>query len=414
MPQHLLQHLLKILLLLTIAGRTPIVAQEMSAAEATSAAQPAAEGASGQAKQESTATAVTPLTTPAIAGPLQASAPITFEAGPLGKLNLNGIVSGVGFWQGNHVAGDDPSRVDLSGAQIFLQKTTGWWQFYVQVGGYSIVALGTPFIPTQKAVSDLYGLAPMAYLKLVPAKNTSILLGKLPTVMGAENTFDFQNMNIQRGLLWNQENAINRGIQLNQTLGKFSASLSWNDGYYSNRYSWLTGLLTYTNGPHSIAFSAMGNLSQTAYQTLATPLQNNSSMYALIYTYSKSGWIVQPYFQYSSVPTNPSIGVVHGASTRGGALLLSHTFKRGFSMAGRGEYISSTGSIARSSVNLLYGPGSGAWSVTATPTWQYRRFFARGDVSLVRASDFQPGSAFGRDGTKADQLRGVVELGFLF
>jgi len=54
--------------------------------------------------------------------------------------------------------------------------------------------------------------------------------------MGAEHTFDFENMNVQRGLLWNQENAVNRGVQINQALGKFSASLSWNDGYYSNRY----------------------------------------------------------------------------------------------------------------------------------------------------------------------------------
>lgn len=413
MPQHFLQHISRLLLLFVITAAVALVAQDGSTPPGDVLVQPASDQASDQHQPESVP-APTPLPNPAVVGPLQASPPITFEAGPLGKLNLNGIVSGVGFWQGNHVAGDDPSRVDLSGAQIFLQKTTGWWQFYVQVGGYSIVALGTPFIPTQKAVSDLYGPAPMAYLKLVPAKNTSILLGKLPTVMGAENTFDFQNMNIQRGLLWNQENAINRGIQLNQTLGKFLASFSWNDGYYSNRYSWLTGSLTYTSGPHSVALSAMGNLSQTAKQTLATPVQNNSSMYALVYTYSKNGWIVQPYFQYSNVASNPSIGVVDGASTRGAALLVSRKFLRGFSMAGRGEYISSTGSLARSSVNLLYGPGSGAWSVTATPTWQYRRFFARGDVSLVRAIDFQPSSAFGRDGTKADQLRGVVELGFLF
>ena len=142
----------------------------------------------------------------------------------------------------------------------------------------------------------------MAYLKLVPTKTTSVMIGALPTLMGAEYTFDFQNMNIERGLLWNQENAINRGIQVNQTFGKFTASLSWNDGYYSNRYSWLSGSLTYANGPHSLAFIGMGNLGQTAFQTLATPVQNNSLMYAAIYTYTKGNWIVQPYFQYSNVP----------------------------------------------------------------------------------------------------------------
>jgi hypothetical protein len=32
------------------------------------------------------------------------------------------------------------------------------------------------------------------------------------------------------------------------------------------------------------------------------------------------------------VPTNPRIGVVKGASTQGGALLISRTFKHGFSL----------------------------------------------------------------------------------
>ena len=43
-------------------------------------------------------------------------------------------------------------------------------------------------------------------------------------------------------------------------MGKFAASVSWNDGFYSGRYSWLSGSLTYTNGPHAIAFVAGGNL----------------------------------------------------------------------------------------------------------------------------------------------------------
>src|SRR5262249_39050 len=156
-----------------------------------------------------------------------------------------------------------------------------------------------------------------------------------------------ENMNIERGLLWNQENAVNRGIQLTQAMGKFTASISWNDGYYSNRYSWLSGSLTYTKGPHSVSFIGMGNLGETAWQTLATPVQKKSSIYALIYTYTKGSWIVQPYYQYSNLPTNPAVGVVHGAVTNGGALLFSRTFMHGFSLSGRGEYIASSGSLAQ-------------------------------------------------------------------
>ncbi|HEY5161528.1 MAG TPA: outer membrane beta-barrel protein, partial [Terriglobales bacterium] len=278
------------------------------------------------------------LPTPSITGPLQAIPPAIFDAGPFGKLAVNGVLSGFGMVQGNHVAGDDSKQAALSNGQVFIQKTDGWFQFYVQAGAYNLPALGTPFLATDKAVSNLYGPVPVAFLKLQPGKNTSIQVGALPTLMGAEYTFTFENMNISRGLLWNQENAVNRGIQVNQTMGKFTASMSWNDGFYSNRYSWLSGSLTYASGPHSLAFVGMGNLAQTKFQSLATPVQNNGTMYAVLYTFNKAPWIIQPYWQYTNIPTNPSIGVVKGATTNAAAILVSRTFKHGFSLPARFEY----------------------------------------------------------------------------
>lgn len=354
------------------------------------------------------------LPTPSFTGPLQNLPPATFDAGPLGTLSVNGVLSGMGLWQSNHVPGDEPTQAALSNGQIFLQKTDGWLQFYVQAGAYNIPDLGVPFLATDQTISDLWGPVPVAYLKLVPGKNTSILIGSLPTLIGAEYTFSFENMNVQRGLLWNQENAVNRGIQINQTFGKLTTSLSWNDGFYSNRYSWLTGSLTYATGHHSLSFVGGGNLGQTAYQTLATPVQNNSQIYNVIYTYTNGSWIVQPYFQYSNVPTNDKIGIAKGASAPGGAVLLSHSFQHGFSLAGRWEYIATTGSASERSVNLMFGPGSTGTSVTLTPTFQYGGFFVRGDLSWVHAGDYTPGSAFGAGGANQNQPRAVAEIGFIF
>jgi hypothetical protein len=360
------------------------------------------------------APAPTALPTPAVTGPLQEAPPAVFDAGPFGKIDVNGIVSGSGMWQGNHVPGDNPTQAALSNGQIFIQKTDGWFQFYIQAGAYTMPDLGTPFLSTDKTLTNFFGPVPQAYIKLQAGKNTSIEIGALPTLIGAEYTFSFENMNIERGLLWNQENAVNKGIQISQTIGKFTASLSWNDGFYSNRYTWLWGSLAYANGPHALSFVAGGNLGQTKFQNLATPVQNNGSMYNIIYTYTKGAWIVQPYFQYTNVPTNPQIGVLKGASTKGGAVLVSHAFKRGFSLAGRGEYITSSGSVANQAVNLIYGPGSGGWSGTLTPTFQYGGFFVRGDLSLVQATSYTPGYAFGSTGSNSTQLRAMAEIGFLF
>src|SRR5215472_14693909 len=395
--------LFSILMMQTAFAQNPPVAQAPG--------QPAAAGQTAQTP--------TPLPTPAITGPLKAAPPTTFDAGPLKKVAVNGILTGMGLWQGNHVVGDEPTQATLSNGQVFIQKTDGWVQFYLQAGAYDIPALGVPFLAADKTVSDFYGPVPVAYLKLAPGKNTSIEIGALPTLMGAEYTFTFQNMNIERGLLWNQENAVNRGIQVNQTLGKFTAAGSWNDGYYSNRYSWLSGSLTYANGPHSLAFAAMGNLGQTKFRTLPTPVQNHGSMYAVIYTYNKGSWIVQPYYQYGSVLRNPQVGIVKANMTQGGAILVNHTFPHGFSLPVRWEYITSTGDASDPEiVNLMYGPGSKGTSITVTPTFQHAlqhaQLFVRGDISYVHLSDITPGLAFGRGGNLQSQPRAVAEFGFLF
>jgi hypothetical protein len=367
-----------------------------------------------------TAAAATPpappaaLSTPAMTGPLANLPPAIFDAGPFGNIAVNGILDGLGMWTGNHVAGDKSAQAALSNGQVFIQKTDGWFQFYLQAGAYNIAALGVPFLSTEKTISDLYGPVPVAFLKLQASKNTSILIGALPTLIGAEYTFTFENMNIHRGLLWNQENAVNKGIQVNQTIGKYTASLSWNDGFYSNRYSWLTGSLTYANGPHSLSFVGGGNYGQTAFQTYATPVQNNSSIYNVIYTYTKGAWIIQPYWQYTDVPTNARIGILKGASTNGGAILVSRAFKHGFSLPVRFEYIASSGSVADQAVNLMFGPGSAGTSITVTPTYQHGGFFVRGDFAYVHASSITPGNAFGLTGMNQNQPRAMAELGFIF
>ncbi len=404
---------------MTMAGAMAAAVVSAASAQAgPSSPAPAAAAAAPAASQAPAAQPAppAPLTTPAVTGPLAWLPPAMFDAGPLGKIAANGIVTGSGLVQNNHVPGDDVQQAALSNGQIFIQKADGKYQYFIQVGAYTMPSLATPFMPADKTVSNFYGPVPVAFLKVPVGKTTQFLIGALPTLMGAEYTFTFENMNIERGLLWNQENAVNRGIQVNQTLGKYlTASLSWNDGYYSNRYNWLSGSLTYVKGPHSLIFAGMGNAGQTNYSTFATPaLQNNSSMYALIYTYTKGSWIVQPYWQYSNVPVNLQIGVTKGTSTDGGALLVSKAFKHGFSLPGRVEYISTSGSSSDGSANMLFGPGSAGTSLTGTPTWQKGGMFFRGDISWVHASSYAPGTVFGKTGTSPDQVRAMAEIGFIF
>ena len=234
--------------------------------------------------------------------------------------------------------------------------------------------------------------------------------------MGAESTFTYQNFNIERGIIWNQENAVNRGLQINQALGKYlAASVSWNDGYYSNRYSWISGSVTLTKGPHVLVYDGMGNLGQTKFQTAATPLLNNGYMHAVIYTYTKGPWIVSPYFQYGNLPTNMKVGVIKGTSATGGAINASYAFKSGFSLPVRFEYLTSSGSKTDGSVNMLgFGAGSAGTTFTATPTYQKGGFFTRVDLAFVNASNTTAGDLFGKLGNNASQFRAAGEFGFIF
>ena len=72
---------------------------------------------------------------------------------------------------------------DVSNAQIMIQKPDGLVQYYVQVGAYSLPALGTEYIPVGEANSDFFGPVPQAFLKIAPTANFSIEGGKLPTLV---------------------------------------------------------------------------------------------------------------------------------------------------------------------------------------------------------------------------------------
>jgi hypothetical protein len=352
--------------------------------------------------------------------------PARFDMGGIGPVYLTGVLSGLVQSQNHRFPSDQAWEADVDNAQLFINKPDGMWQFFVQTGYYALPALGVPYVHANEATPALFTPFPQAYLKFVPNDSFSVMVGKLPTLVGAESTFSFQNMNIQRGLLWNQENAVNRGVQLNYTRGPLTLAFSVNDGFYSSHPSWVSGLASYALDKSStLTFVGAGNTSETDVSSFRTPpFQNNQQIYNLIYTRTAGPWTIQPYLQYAHVPRLEQFDANGSASTWGGALLASYDFGAGtvpaalrlpgFKLAGRLEYISSTGSVAGGAPNLLYGPGSAAWSLTLTPTYQHRNFFVRGELSYVGTSDRAAGAAFGTSGNKNSQVRGLVELGLLF
>jgi hypothetical protein len=224
-------------------------------------------------------------------------------------------------------------------------------------------------------------------------------------------------VNIERGLLWNQEPAVSRGIQANYIAGPLGFSVSLNDGFYSGHYTWLSGSASFTIDPANVlVFAGGANLGASSRNDLATPLdQNNGSIYNLIYTFTKGPVMVSPYLQYSAVPQNAAIGIRDAASLFGGAVLANYALTPNVSLGARLEYETATGSPAsHTQTNLLYGPGSNAESITVTPSYMLGHWFVRADMSALAIGHMRRGFGLGSNGDTPSQLRSILEAGYIF
>jgi hypothetical protein len=354
---------------------------------------------------------------PSITGPLRYSSnPLHVDGGPLGPIYVSGVISGLGLAQDHPFPGDHSGRVDLSNGQIIVQTTQGPVQFYAQAGGYSIPTLGTPYFKAKDYVKDTYGYLPVAYVKIVPSSDFNVQVGKLYTLQGAENAFTFQNFNIERGLLFNQTSTINRGVQANYAHGPLSVSVALTDGYYSKKFNWLSGTIGYAiSSKDSLTFGAAASLSRNDKSTFATPTAlNNGQLYFLSWTHTDGPWTIQPYVQVGHIPEDDRLALAHSATTYGGAILGKYSFNDQWSLAARAEVIKSSGSVSNGAPSLIYGPGSGAWSLTLTPTWQKGIFFSRIEGSYVHAWNVVPGFGLGSDFNNHSQVRGLIEAGIIF
>lgn len=380
---------------------------------------------------------------PAYGGVIKANPnPTCFAVGGLGDIYVGGALTGYGYVQSNPFSNfatpaspnerDRSARFDFSNLQGWVQKPEGMFQFYVQGGGYAIPQLGVANVGSIAQTDLLFTPLPVAFGKIQINDAWSIQGGRMPTIIGSEAPFTFQNLNINRGLLFVQENVINQGVQLNWADGPWSVSVAGTDGFFSGEITWFTGNVAYKiDDSNTIGINGGVNLGRQnvalrspRYQ-FATPLfQQNSGIFNINYTYANGPWIITPYFQYTNVEADQRLGILQGASTYGGALLAAYSFTDNFSLAGRLEYEEQSG--PRNSPltpNLLgFGAGSNAFSVTVTPTFTWDRYFLRVEYAHVELGGITRGSlaagtlgtGFGRTGNRTSQDRYMVETGITF
>lgn len=350
---------------------------------------------------------------------------LEFDSALIGNWQFNAALTGLAATQSN-ASGTNPRNYgDVSNAQAIISKSTGIFQVFAVAGFYSMPDISTNYTRAATQTKNTWGALPIAIATIVPADNFSINIGNLFALGGAEGTFSYENTNIQRGLLWGQTNSVSRGVQTNFNKDAWSTSVAWTDGAYSGKYNWLAASVAYQTSPVTAVTAVWnGSLNANPTSTTGTPLlQNNSQITNLLFSYKGEHIGITPYLQYSVVPARPSIGIMGVSSSQGIGVLSTYRITplvdgqpphRNITLPFRLEYLNTTGNSGTTPNNLLYGPNSGAWSATLTPTYQNGPFFARLEGSYVRALNYTNGNAFGQTGNTPSQTRVMIEAGFLY
>jgi len=343
--------------------------------------------------------------------------PVVFSGDFLASETFTTNVNATGNF-GNRGGSDQASRFNISTAFLNVVRNTGFFRYGASAGLYGIPVLGVSGNKTLQgnANTNVYGPLPSAYVSLNPNEYTSISVGKLATLIGQENTYTYLNPNIQRGLVWNMETAVSRGIRLTATGGKYTGALELNDGFYSGHFLGLEGSMALApdaNTTYQFVFvipnsNAPGNPTSTIA---------NKRLFNLMYTATRGRWTWAPYILLVQSPRSSALGYAATESAYGVVFLSTYRLDPTWSIAARIEDIanqSATKDQSRNADLVGYGPGSGAWSFTLTPTYRHKQFLLRTDLSEVSVRFAAPRVAFGISGSQRNQFRMVLESGLQF
>jgi len=319
---------------------------------------------------------------------------------------------------GNAGGSDQASRFNISNASVNVTRNTGFFRYGASVGMYSIPVVGLSGNKTLETNvnTNVYGPVPSLYVSLNPNDHTSLSIGKLATLIGQEYTYTYLNSNIQRGLVWNMETAVSRGVRFTTTEGKYTGALELNDGFYSGRYLGVEGSMTLAANANT-TYQAVVVIPNASAPSNPTATIANKRLYNFMYTATRGNWTFAPYLLFVQSPQSSALGYTSNESAYGLVLAATYAFNPTWSLTGRIEDIanqSGTGDQSPNADLVGYGPGSGAWSFTVSPTYRFKHFLLRGDLSDVSVRSAAPGSAFGATGSLRNQFRLVVESGFEF
>ncbi len=378
---------------------------------------------------------------PAFAVAVEQPSPFSFDAGPLGQLEISGGADGYGYALAG--AGSDTDKgllgtstsagLEFLNGLVKLQKPDGLIQFTIEAGGVNSLTLGTrPKTVTAQKWST--GPFRAAYITAAPTSDLTISAGQIGSLEGYELGIDWRNFNMMTTSLWDVENAQSVGVTATYTHGPFAGSIAFSDGFDTNVWNYLQLLASYSiNDNNEISLFGATNLGATGlnarfYGSATRPYSSstvaeagaanlvNSSVIGGYYSMTSGNLTLVPEVQYVWSTRNPNVGLTDYSSHFGVALFANYKLGDSpFSIGGWLQYFTSNGNQT-----WFLNPGAQGYGMVVGPTWSpdwaKKHLFVRGEAGLLHLTAIgTPGSVgYGSSGSDRNQATFLAEVGVLF
>lgn len=276
---------------------------------------------------------------------------------------------------GFNTSGGSGFDAQISNALITVNAGVGNLHANATVGQYSFPTIGFPILPANQpgANTDLYNPLPLASVSYAFGSHFSLGAGKYAALLGQESPFTYQNLNIQRGIGWEMEPTISRGIQASYNNGPYTVTLQENDAYYGGFQRAVEGLVGWapsSNTNLQFAFIVPGaNVGPNPTTSIG-----NKAEYDLMFTRQIGKLQLLPYFLWVNSPASSVLAYTSSEDAYAGVLLANWAFNSELNIPLRYENAADTSSSSATSPNadlIGFGAGSHVQTLTLTPTYRF-------------------------------------------
>ena len=232
--------------------------------------------------------------------------------------------------------------------------------------------------------------------KIGPVK---VKAGRFATMIGGEAPFTWQNVNIQRGLVWYGEPVFFDGVRVSADIGRFSVYVGANDRDTDDGKMAFEGGIGTSIGKIDAGFNVLIPDKDDQWNTRTYNLTFNINYFDFL-----------PITFYVDYLNTPQPG--DDADSWGAALLGEFKYNNAISVGGRVEYVNNDGD----GDNYGIGKGNSAWTFTITPKYQINKYlYVRAEASYVKlGNDYYQKHDNNPNDLTDNELRVGAELGFVF